>query len=126
MGVDRRRFLGAMGVGAGLLMTGGTAEAAPVTRRVFFGAYTTWSGGAKGIGIGTYDTANGQLKTTGVIPGVVNPSFVISSRDGRFLYAVNENTKGEVTALNASTLKVINKQPTGGADPCLLTLDPSG
>jgi len=126
VGVDRRRFLGAMGVGAGLLMTGGTAEAAPATRRVFFGAYTTWEGGAKGIGVGTYDTANGQLKTTGVIPGVVNPSFVVESRDGRFLYAVNENTKGEVTAINAATLKVINKQATGGADPCHLTLDPSG
>ncbi|PWK84689.1 6-phosphogluconolactonase [Lentzea atacamensis] len=125
MGVDRRRFLGAMGVGAGLLMTGGTAQAA-ATRRVFFGAYTTWSGGAKGIGIGTYDTANGQLKTTGVIGGVVNPSFVIESRDGRFLYAVNEISKGEVTAINAGSLKVINKQPTGGADPCHLTLDPSG
>jgi 6-phosphogluconolactonase len=125
VGVDRRRFLGAMGVGAGLLMTGGTAEAAQ-TRRVFFGAYTTWSGGAKGIGIGTYDTANGQLRTTGVIPGVVNPSFVIESRDGRFLYAVNENTKGEVTAIDAGTFKVITKQPTGGADPCHLTLDPSG
>ncbi|NKE55503.1 lactonase family protein [Lentzea sp. PSKA42] len=124
--MDRRRFLGAMGVGAGLLMTGGTAEAIPVTRRVFFGAYTTWSGGAKGIGIGTYDTANGQLKTTGVITGVVNPSFVIESRDGRFLYAVNENTKGEVTAINAGSLKVINKVATGGADPCHLTLDPSG
>ncbi|MGW6933686.1 lactonase family protein [Lentzea sp. NPDC054927] len=97
-----------------------------MSRRVFFGAYTTWSGGAKGIGIGTYDTANGQLKTTGVIAGVVNPSFVIESRDGRFLYAVNENTKGEVTAINAGTLKVVNKQATGGADPCHLTLDPSG
>jgi 6-phosphogluconolactonase len=126
VGVDRRRFLGAMGVGAGLLMTGGTAEAAAATKRVFLGAYTTWSGGAKGIGVGTYDTANGQLKTTGVISGVVNPSFVIESRDGRFLYAVNENTKGEVTAINAGSLKVINKQATGGADPCHLTLDPSG
>ncbi|MFS8101822.1 lactonase family protein [Lentzea alba] len=115
-----------MGVGAGLLMTGGTAEAAPATRRVFFGAYTTWSGGAQGIGIGTYDTASGQLKSTGVIKGVVNPSFVIESRDGRFLYAVNETSKGEVTAINAGSRKVINKQPTGGADPCHLTLDPSG
>ncbi len=126
MGVDRRRFLGAMGVGAGLLMTGGTATAAPATKRVFFGAYTTWSGGAQGIGVGTYDTANGQLRMTGVIPGVVNPSFVVESHDGRFLYAVNEKTEGEVTAIDAATLKVINKQATGGADPCHLTLDPSG
>lgn len=107
-------------------MTGGTAEAAPQTRRVFFGAYTTWSGGAQGIGIGAYDPANGQLTSTGVIKGVVNPSFVIESRDGRFLYAVNETSDGGVTAIDARTLKVINKQPTGGADPCHLTLDPSG
>ncbi len=112
-------------------MTGGTTEAAPpknstLPRRVFFGAYTTWSGGAEGIGIGTYDPANGQLKTTGVIKGVVNPSFVIESRDGRFLYAVNETSKGEVTAVDAGSLKVLGKQPTGGADPCHLTLDPSG
>lgn len=126
MGVDRRRFLGAMGVGAGLLMTGGTAAAASTTKRVFFGAYTTWNGGAKGIGVGTYDTATGQLEQTGVIPGVVNPSFVIESTDGRFLYAVNETGQGAVTALDAATLQVVNQRPTGGADPCHLTLDPSG
>jgi 6-phosphogluconolactonase len=126
VGVDRRRFLGAMGVGAGLLMTGGTAEAAAASRRVFIGAYTTWNGGAKGIGIGTYDSATGRLRSTGVISGVVNPSFVIESRDGRFLYAVNENTEGEVTAIDAATFEVIGRQPTGGADPCHLTLDPSG
>ncbi|MFD5828101.1 lactonase family protein [Lentzea sp. NPDC060358] len=107
-------------------MTGGTAEAAPATKRVFFGAYTTWSGGAKGLGIGTYDTATGRLAKTGVISGVVNPSFVVESRDGRFLYAVNETSRGEVTAIDATRLKVVNKQATGGADPCHLTLDPSG
>lgn len=107
-------------------MTGGTAEAAAATRRVFLGAYTTWSGGAEGIGVGTYDTSNGQLRTTGVIRGVVNPSFVVESRDGRFLYAVNETSRGEVTAIDAATLEVVGKQPTGGADPCHLTLDPSG
>ncbi|SDG85940.1 6-phosphogluconolactonase [Lentzea fradiae] len=106
-------------------MTGGTAAAA-ATKRVFFGAYTTWNGGAKGIGVGTYDTTTGQLEQTGVIPGVVNPSFVIESADGRFLYAVNETSQGEVTAIDATTLQVVNKRPTGGADPCHLTLDPSG
>ncbi|WP_285749243.1 lactonase family protein [Lentzea sp. NBRC 105346] len=108
-------------------MTGEIAEATPkATKRVFFGAYTTWSGGAQGVGIGTYDPANGQLKSTGVIKGVVNPSWVEESRDGRFLYAVNETSDGGVTAINAQTLKVINKQVTGGADPCHLAIDPSG
>lgn len=109
-------------------MTGQVAEAADkkATKRVFFGAYTTWTGGAQGIGIGTYDTANGQLKSTGVIKGVTNPSWVEESRDGKFLYAVNETSDGAVTAINATTLKVINKQPTGGADPCHLVIDPSG
>lgn len=129
MGVDRRRFLGAMGVGAGLLMTG-EADAAvrpKAESRVYFGTYTTWSGGGTGVGIGAYDQATGQVRGTGVLKDVANPSFIIEA--GRTLYAVNEQSAGSVTAISVSAagaLKVLNKQSTGGADPCHLALDPSG
>jgi len=127
--VDRRRFLGAMGVGAGLLMTGEAAATAQrkAESRVYFGTYTTWSGGGTGVGIGAYDQQTGQLRTTGVLKDVPNPSFVIEA--GRTLYAVNEQSSGTVTAISVSAagaLKVLNKQSTGGADPCHLALDPSG
>ncbi|RKT53510.1 6-phosphogluconolactonase [Saccharothrix australiensis] len=122
MTVDRRRFLGAVGVGAGLLMTEGVAEARAEVR-VYLGTYTTWAGGGAGIGLASYDAATGRLRSTGVVKGVPNPSFVISA--GRRVYAVNEQSRGTVTALDVGAdgvPKVINTQSTGGADPCHLVL----
>ena len=128
MVIDRRRFLGAMGVGAGMLVTGEAASAQPrAESRVYLGTYTTWSGGGTGIGLASYDQTTGQLRATGVFPGVANPSFVIES--GRTLYAVNEQSQGSVTSIAIGAgggLRIINAQSTGGADPCHLALDPSG
>lgn len=128
MVIDRRRFLGAMGVGAGMLVTGEAAAAQPrAESRVYLGTYTTWPGGGGGIGLATYDQTTGQLRATGVFPGVANPSFVIEA--GRTLYAVNEQTGGSVTSIAIGAgggLRIINSQSTGGADPCHLALDPSG
>lgn len=126
MVVDRRRFLGAVGVGAGLLMTEGVAEAGAGGRgevRAYLGTYTTWPGGGKGVGVGLYDPATGRLRVTGVVEGVPNPSFVVEA--GRRLYAVNEQADGEVTALAVGpdgVPEVINSRSTGGADPCHLAL----
>ncbi|HEX6341288.1 lactonase family protein [Umezawaea sp.] len=94
---------------------------------MYLGTYTTWPGGGTGIGLAAYDQTTGQLRSTGVFPGVANPSFVIES--GRTLYAVNEQGNGSVTAVAVGAgggLRIINAQSTGGADPCHLALDPSG
>ncbi|GAA3458774.1 lactonase family protein [Saccharothrix longispora] len=120
--MDRRRFLGAVGVGAGLLMTEGVAEARGEVR-AYLGTYTTWPGGGTGLGLGAFDPATGRLRVTGVVEDVVNPSFVVDA--GRFAYAVNERSDGEVTALAVGAdgvPKVLNSRSTGGADPCHLTL----
>ncbi|CCH29231.1 hypothetical protein BN6_19110 [Saccharothrix espanaensis DSM 44229] len=120
--MDRRRFLGAVGVGAGLLMTEGVAEARAEVR-VYLGTYTTWAGGGPGLGLASYDAATGRLRSTGVVAGVPNPSFVVTA--GKRVYAVNEQSKGTVTALEVGANgvpKVINTQSTGGADPCHLVL----
>ncbi|WNV83815.1 lactonase family protein [Umezawaea sp. Da 62-37] len=117
-----------MGVGAGMLVTGQAASAQPrAETTAYLGTYTTWSGGGTGIGLAAYDQTTGQLRQTGVFPGVANPSFVIEA--GRTLYAVNEQTNGAVTSIAIGAgggLRVINSQSTGGADPCHLALDPSG
>ena len=130
MVVDRRRFLGAVGVGAGLLMTEGVGRADESGEgrgrkevRAYLGTYTSWAGGGTGLGLGAYDPATGRLRVTGVVPDVPNPSFVIDA--GRWVYAVNEKSDGEVTALAVGAdgvPKVVGSQPTGGADPCHLVL----
>jgi 6-phosphogluconolactonase len=133
--VNRRRFIAATGVGVGTLMIGSTAgttagnAAGATANRAYLGTYTTWEGGGTGIGIASYDTATGALTPVGALDGVVNPSFLIESPDGRRLYAVGETSEGTVTAVAVAddgTLSVIGTQPTGGADPCHLALDPSG
>ncbi|WP_410788160.1 lactonase family protein [Kribbella sp. C-35] len=71
-----------------------------------------------GVGIATYD-AEGKITRTGTIAGIPNPSFVI--RDGNFLYAVNEQDPGAVTAIDISgTPRVLNRQPNHGSGPCHL------
>ncbi|ROP37390.1 6-phosphogluconolactonase [Saccharothrix texasensis] len=130
MVVDRRRFLGAVGVGAGLLMTEGVARAAEsdgghgrAEIRAYLGTYTSWAGGGTGLGLGAYDPATGRLRVTGVVPDVPNPSFVIDA--GRWVYAANEKSDGEVTALAVGpdgVPKVLGSRSTGGADPCHLAL----
>ncbi|OKI30265.1 6-phosphogluconolactonase [Saccharothrix sp. CB00851] len=126
--MDRRRFLGAVGVGAGLLMTEGVARAdgpdhGRKEARAYLGTYTSWAGGGTGLGLGAYDPATGVLRVTGVVPDVPNPSFVIDA--GRWVYAVNEKSDGEVTALAVGAdgvPKVVGSRSTGGADPCHLVL----
>jgi 6-phosphogluconolactonase len=91
--------------------------------RAYLGAYTTWPGGGRGIGVAAYDPATGRLRPTGVVGDVPNPSFVIAA--GQRLYAVNEQSDGGVTALAVGrdgVPEVINSASTGGADPCHLAL----
>jgi 6-phosphogluconolactonase len=108
-------------------MTEGVARAdepgARAEIRAYLGTYTSWAGGGTGLGLGAYDPATGRLRVTGVVPDVPNPSFVIDA--GRWVYAVNEKSDGEVTALAVGpdgVPKVVGSRGTGGADPCHLAL----
>ncbi|KAA2261208.1 lactonase family protein [Solihabitans fulvus] len=134
--MDRRRFLGLVGagVGAGLLMGEGigAAESGSLRtggHRVYLGTYTSGAGAGTGVGLASYQPATGQLRSTGVLAGVANPSFLTLSADGRTLYAVDEQTDGSVTALAvdaAGGLRVLGTQSSGGADPCHLAVHADG
>jgi 6-phosphogluconolactonase len=57
------------------------------------------------------------------------PSFVITSADGRFVYAVLESQDGHVGAWSVSDetpWRPLGQQSTGGADPCHLALSADG
>ncbi|AJT62814.1 hypothetical protein T261_1126 [Streptomyces lydicus] len=138
--VGRRRFMGIAAAGAAGLAVGDTAPAQdrrraagtrpPAERPLFLGTYTSKEGGGTGIGLGTYDTAEGRVTATGVVAGVADPSYLALAPSGRTLYAVNEQEEGGVTALALSPggapPRVLGTRSTGGAGPCHLSVHPSG
>lgn len=59
-----------------------------------------------------------------------NPSFLCVSPDEKFVFAVEENSKGSVVSLrfnkNTGSLELADRQSSGGADPCHVEIDHSG
>ena len=101
---------------------------------VYFSSYTT--GKTKGIYVYSMNPKTGHLTAESVGPDVENPSFVTIDPSHKYLYAVNEvgNFEGKVSgAVSAykidqktGALTFINQKPSFGADPCHLTMDPTG
>jgi 6-phosphogluconolactonase len=92
------------------------------SEQIYVGSYTLRDGGGEGIAFGTTEGLQ-------VVAATANPSFLTISADGRYLYATNELPSGRVSAFaiaDSGTLEFLNHQPTGGADPCHLEIDPSG
>ena len=92
------------------------------SEQIYVGSYTTQDGGGEGIGFGTAE----ELQ---IAAPAADPSFLTLSTDGRYLYATNELESGRVGAFavtDSGALEFLNHQPTGGAHPCHLEIDPSG
>lgn len=104
--------------------------------RVYVGTYTSGQGGSRGIYRLRLDLASGALTPEGEPTEAVDPSFLAFSPDGTRLYAVNEtgqsrdDASGAVSAFavdrGTGALTFLNKQPSGGAAPCHLSLDREG
>src|SRR5687768_5307348 len=96
MATTRRTFLGLTAAAAftGVAPAFASCRDAPT---LYIGTYT--SAGGTGIGLARYDAASGAITSTGVLTGVQEPSFLIAAPSGRFLYAVNEQAGGGVTAI---------------------------
>ena len=110
-----------------------TAFASDAQPLVFVGTYTTH--GSKGIYAYRFDFSTGQLKSIGLAAETPQPSFVVTSHDGKFLYAANEsqNFNGEKSgavsafAIEADgKLRLLNQLASKGADPAHITLDHTG
>ena len=103
--------------------------------RIFVGTYT--GGDSRGIYRVDFDPGSGRFTSDPMLAGETeNPSFLVASADGRFLFAVNELERfnGERTgAVSAFTvdpdtgkLTFINQQPSAGTNPCFIDLDAAG
>jgi 6-phosphogluconolactonase len=105
---------------------------------VYVGTYTEHTpDGSKGIYRARLDATTGRLGALEVAAELENPSFLALSHDDRFLYAVSETgapdasgrATGGVAAYrvgDGGRLTEINRVPSGGADPCHITVSRSG
>ncbi|QEM13887.1 lactonase family protein [Mucilaginibacter rubeus] len=97
----------------------------PKTFDLVVGTYTT--GKSKGIVVYRFYAETGKLAYLREIDGVDNPSYLTLSANNKFIYAVNELPKGEVSAFSfepkTGKMIFINKQSTLGADPCYISVD---
>ena len=99
-------------------------------QRVFIGSYTR-DGRGRGAGVTVWDRdpASGALRPAAPAVPVPEASYLTAHPTRPVLYAVSERDDGEVVALALDpdgSARELNRQPTGGADPCHLAVDPAG
>ncbi|CAJ4418000.1 6-phosphogluconolactonase [Burkholderia pseudomallei] len=99
------------------------------------GTYT--GSGSDGLYVYRFDTDSGRVSPVSSAKAE-NPSYLVASRDGRHVYAVNElpgdagpaSVRGGVSAFDfdakTGALKFVNRVSAQGNDPCYLSLSPDG
>jgi 6-phosphogluconolactonase len=98
-------------------------------RTLYAGTYTQRD--SEGIYLFRFDTESGSLRQQAVVAGLDNPSFLALHPRGQILYAVNEDQEaGQVSSFaidrESGGLTFLNRQPTHGASPCHLAVEPGG
>lgn len=97
------------------------------TMELLVGTYTDKE--SEGIYRFNFNTTTGSLDNGELLVKTPNPSYLTSSKDGRFIYAVNEEEKGSVSAFKwneeKTLLELINQESTNGMHPCYLDLNSS-
>lgn len=87
---------------------------------MYVGTYT--SNGSVGVYVYNFDERTGAALFSKALKSS-NPSFL--ARKGGYLYAVNENASGSLSAFDLSTDSLLNTFSTKGAHPCHVSLSPS-
>ena len=95
---------------------------------MFVGTYTNKD--SKGIYVYKFDASTGKVQWVSNTNGVVNPSYLAIAPDEKHIYAVTEtatNNDGSISAFSfdrsSGNLSFINKQSSGGANPCYITVN---
>ncbi|MBP0495486.1 lactonase family protein [Roseomonas sp. SG15] len=97
----------------------------------YVGSFTTEQRKARGDGINVYsiDAGTGAWRHVQRLGDLTNPSFLILSADGRFLYSVHGDLDyATAYAVDAATgeIRVLNRAATGGRNGVRQAIDPSG
>jgi len=105
---------------------------------LYVGTYTKKEAHVDGKGAGIYllhqDPATGSLENMGAKAKLVNPSFVKTGRQGKYLFAVSELTGNDANTgflysyriQENGDLEEVNRVESGGLAPCHVGLDRSG
>ncbi|HVY72396.1 MAG TPA: lactonase family protein [Verrucomicrobiae bacterium] len=104
---------------------------APDTYRVFIGTHNI--GPTRGFSTAYFNADTGALTTPYFLTAAEGPAYFALHSDGRHLYTCNtrgSGTEGRVSAYaldpKTGALKLINSQPSGGADPSYISFDQTG
>lgn len=107
-------------------LTAGTTNAQK--RNLLIGTYTN-GGKSEGIYVYEFDSQTGKAAYKNKATGVSNPSYLDISRDGKFVYAANENKEGSISAFSfdaaTGALKFLNSKTSHGSSPCYIDVDKS-
>jgi 6-phosphogluconolactonase len=105
-----------------------TAIARVEAATLYAGSYT--SGTSKGIYAWRFDDATGAVTPLGLAAETPQPAHLWPSPDGHYLYAVNWESEGGVSAFRidalTSRLTFLNRVTTRGTRPNQVVLDPCG
>lgn len=94
---------------------------------LIIGTYT--SGTSEGIYVYKFNTETGDNSFLSSVK-TSNPSYLVVSPDNKYVYAVNEDAPGHITAFvfNKPNGRLLqrNVQPSQGNHPCYITIDKTG
>jgi 6-phosphogluconolactonase len=101
---------------------------------VLFGSHR--SGTGIGFSLARFNTATGMLTRPEFIAEAEAPSFFVVHPDGEYIYACNSidtwqgRPEGSISAYavdaKSGRLTLLNRKPSGGAEPCYISLDRTG
>ncbi len=95
---------------------------------MFVGTYT--NKGSKGIYVYRFNATTGRAELLSNTDSVINPSYLAIAGNKKYVYAVTEtatNNAGSISAFSfdrsTGKLSFLNKQSSGGANPCYVTVN---
>jgi 6-phosphogluconolactonase len=132
--VSRRTFLQAA-VATAITTKAGAVGFAPQRRFAYVGTYTGSSGNGQGIYLYEMNPSTGELTLVKLAAAITDPSFILISPSGKYLYANSEvsnfqGTNGSVNAFSVDPqtgdLTLINTVSSAGGGPVYLSFDATG
>ncbi|WP_242133715.1 lactonase family protein [Aestuariivivens marinum] len=93
---------------------------------LYIGTYT--DGESEGIYSFKFNMETGELINKTLVAKTENPSFITYAPNKDYIYAVNENENGSVSAfkVNSNSLTLLNKVSSKGAHPCHISINETG